>query len=874
MPNTRGKHTCDQLLRDHITQHNSCGGGNRKGSTRNGKFLNSFSFKKVFEDEKDYEICRTLNYSFTNNRINRPPPPAPPSRPEYSAMPIVSPPLLNQANNREERNVNNEIRKTIYKQNETIEELFCYNEFLRSILAEEQKNEDNDDEEVVASVDIINDDIQQPPTKKTKRNDNKFIETVELQFKKHGFRKSFEDISHRSREARVDFILQFIAAAVVSRKEFNENNKSCKFLITNEKKANEMMNIIMALKDRVEVRFDVDIKHKIEAIEEGGDDDTAEEERIRNRCCVSTAVSFLLETSDRAYKRITSDLQVNMERFYKAFTNVPDFKLPSIHSIRKLLPCKVECINQDILVDASKQSEVNNTINGTTVSVKTEEEILQLFSRPSNFTNKVEQQTNENETSLRNTNNATTVKLTGAKLEGGFDDHLLLMAKKIKSNYPSYKWNALKHLMCTTSFDGAEAFRTRKNLTSVVTMSSFLFTKELLEQGMLTAGTSLDILTWLQLLAKEEIVILDEVTKNYYELRTRFNKKDLKLDVENDGTGIEVYCYDTHDGKMIYELTQHSSWSRKHHPYVLCKCSKGESTKSSNHICQKISDKDYERHWTYSKERFEQEVAKDAEYTKESHRKWCDEENLGITHFGIDPRKFPLSTIRFDVFHLFMAITRKVMGCVRDYTNRRPRKFRNQFTREVLEEIWKSNFHVSVWNNGLAFGCFQGNELFKFIQESEVVISFLRTKLHQSKKIQAVIRLVELLEPMKTFCSISTIGEELISEYPSKIESFERDVKEFHENSITCGVIDEDVESFYMHALVYYLPAHARKTWTLHQLGLGIFNMQGFERRNKESKDTLKRFSTMNRNCAAFLVNNIRRLLTVFWFRSKQDIDT
>ena len=71
-----------------------------------------------------------------------------------------------------------------------------------------------------------------------------------------------------------------------------------------------------------------------------------------------------------------------------------------------------------------------------------------------------------------------------------------------------------------------------------------------------------------------------------------------------------------------------------------------------------------------------------------------------------------------------------------------------------------------------------------------------------------------------------------------------------------------DDETFYMHVLRFYLPQIAKKTLTDHELGLGIWTMQGFERRNKESKHTLKRFSNNKGNV---LIPNIRRLWDIYY---------
>ena len=70
-----------------------------------------------------------------------------------------------------------------------------------------------------------------------------------------------------------------------------------------------------------------------------------------------------------------------------------------------------------------------------------------------------------------------------------------------------------------------------------------------------------------------------------------------------------------------------------------------------------------------------------------------------------------------------------------------------------------------------------------------------------------------------------------------------------------------DQETFYTHCLRYYMPKIAKQTWDEHKRGLGVYTMQGFERRNKESKNTLKRFNNMKGN---ILVSNLKRIFDVF----------
>ena len=64
-------------------------------------------------------------------------------------------------------------------------------------------------------------------------------------------------------------------------------------------------------------------------------------------------------------------------------------------------------------------------------------------------------------------------------------------------------------------------------------------------------------------------------------------------------------------------------------------------------------------------------------------------------------------------------------------------------------------------------------------------------------------------------------------------------------------------KTFYMHALRFYILAMVNITFDRHGVGIGIFNMQGFERRNKKSNNTLQRFSN---NKGDTVIGNLRRL--------------
>ena len=71
-------------------------------------------------------------------------------------------------------------------------------------------------------------------------------------------------------------------------------------------------------------------------------------------------------------------------------------------------------------------------------------------------------------------------------------------------------------------------------------------------------------------MAKETWPNVKQLVENHYSERQNAIKDT------NEKYGCNLQCYDIHDGKMLYLLTQHSAWNRRHHPFILCKCKKGQ----------------------------------------------------------------------------------------------------------------------------------------------------------------------------------------------------------------------------------------------------------------------------------------------------------
>ena len=117
-----------------------------------------------------------------------------------------------------------------------------------------------------------------------------------------------------------------------------------------------------------------------------------------------------------------------------------------------------------------------------------------------------------------------------------------------------------------------------QKITSVISFSGSLMTGSWINYKSITAGSSLNILTWKQLAGTESFATMMPAVKEYFE-----EKKILKDTTKNKN----YFYYDMHDGKMLYLLTQHSLWNRKYNPFLLCTCKRGEGVVSNRtHICK------------------------------------------------------------------------------------------------------------------------------------------------------------------------------------------------------------------------------------------------------------------------------------------------
>ena len=265
-------------------------------------------------------------------------------------------------------------------------------------------------------------------------------------------------------------------------------------------------------------------------------------------------------------------------------------------------------------------------------------------------------------------------------------------------------------------------------------------------------------------------------------------------------------------------------------------------------------------HWNRAQRRLNNKLSKGDPYTEKNHRDWCDEHNKGITNYGVHPDMLPRDLIRFDIFHLRSAITKKLMEYLRSFINKQSHETIQEFSK-VLLTFW-GDYHVCLWRLNKVFTSFNGNEIKDFIYGIPFILMFL----NKSFEITDELKLIQdglwaWYNIVPFFNIVQYENEDHFKESNSK---FEFDLKIFYAAGAKTFFTKRntgDLENPYSHVLRFYLPKHAKTTWDRHQLGLGIFSMQGFERRNKESKNTYRRFTNHKHNGC---VQNLRRLWDIF----------
>ena len=166
----------------------------------------------------------------------------------------------------------------------------------------------------------------------------------------------------------------------------------------------------------------------------------------------------------------------------------------------------------------------------------------------------------------------TDVKYAG--LEGDFGDCVTHLCNKAWKLTRADTTIVKDDLIVINSFDEAVHGETEKKACSITSYNSAVVTKEMLRSGVSSTSTK-SILMWKQVIGEESMSNVVPVVKELYRWIGE-HTTDGVTTMDGIKNGKRIYVYEVHDGKMIYNLTEHSKWNCKYHPFLLCGCLRGD----------------------------------------------------------------------------------------------------------------------------------------------------------------------------------------------------------------------------------------------------------------------------------------------------------
>jgi hypothetical protein len=113
------------------------------------------------------------------------------------------------------------------------------------------------------------------------------------------------------------------------------------------------------------------------------------------------------------------------------------------------------------------------------------------------------------------------------------------------------------------------------------------------------------------------------------------------------------------------------------------------------------------KYYVRSKDEFEKKYENDySDDNTKKHRKWADEFNYGITHFGISPNDLPNSKIAFDCLHSRLSTGRAILGFIRKYLDGYGYNLNNKFCDVIRTRI--GDYYVECYETFKSLACMHG----------------------------------------------------------------------------------------------------------------------------------------------------------------------
>ena len=286
-------------------------------------------------------------------------------------------------------------------------------------------------------------------------------------------------------------------------------------------------------------------------------------------------------------------------------------------------------------------------------------------------------------------------KLYYSKIDSNYPniikEHLI---GKVERKFGKNFFNDVKKIGVLNSYNGARHLLSMDGDINVISYSSALFCKELYQKKY-KPTQSANILTHQQVISDEKASVVLSSIDNLYKEVTKVEKN---LSLTHKNACIDVY--DIYDVKMIELLLQCSKNTRTYYPFPLCKCKRGEALKNINTFkCKMFSDEEYARLVSVSENHWRKEYSQGRKSNDiEKFRDWADKDNYGVTHFGINKDNIKISKIRFDLLHLKLSITRKLIKYIRRLLSRYSFEIQQKYIDDVLskDDNW-GEFYIKAY---------------------------------------------------------------------------------------------------------------------------------------------------------------------------------
>ena len=190
-----------------------------------------------------------------------------------------------------------------------------------------------------------------------------------------------------------------------------------------------------------------------------------------------------------------------------------------------------------------------------------------------------------------------------------------------------------------------------------------------------------------------------------------------------------------------------------------------------------------------------------------------------------------------------------------------------------LFETFSSDGVLFLWKLDKKFTSLKGDDVKRFVLAGPAIADLMLKWLEEDRLLLSIVKALRLWCDIERFLKIGNIklkSEEKKIPVTTLIDEFVKNITKFYDVGSTSFMKHKrvgDHETYYLHCLRFYILKLARQTWETHECGIVICSIQGFERRNKESKNCMKKF---NNNKQHIIPQSLRRLWDIFFRRRKK----